>query len=638
MMKLNIQRFSGTCTVTATEINSDVANNTSQVKAHVKLQTSGATYNNSGSAYYTIKMYKTSDNSLIYDSGKKKFNISKNSTKEYDVTSTAIEHNADGSYSNVKVNLYVSFTSTTTNSATTTITMATIPRASTFASSVNTVTLGNSVVFTITRANNNFTHTLRYGDTYVGTIATNVGTSYTWSTPTNLLTNDMSKTVVIYCDTIYNNEIIGTTSLNINMNTPSYTPSISISLYDENSTTRNWGVYVKGKSRMRATITASTSYGGAISNFGLRMASSGDYTLYNANTNVFYPSINSNGVIYAKVIDTRNQSNTTNTTYTYADYDTPKITTNQVQRCDEYGNIDDNGGYCYIDFDANISSCNNKNKTNTTYKIRYKLTSASTYTEVTVGSNANSISYHQIFKDSNNQKISFSTTDEYDFQFYVKDTLSNAITIDQVVDTAFDLLNFNDSGKAMAIGKVSEASANQELLEINLPTTFIKNIETADIDAGDVTCDSLSSTSLSGTTITGGLVSGTTGSFNNLAINNINILMPYTLYNNASGESGDVTLSDSAANYTYLEVFFWHSDDSTKMSHKIYSPNNSNFQAVGNYDNGTYLYVATAYYSISGTSISKTSETRWRIAAGGTNTTRTANTTNILIYRVVGYK
>ena len=35
----------------------------------------------------------------------------------------------------------------------------------------------------------------------------------------------------------------------------------------------------------------------------------------------------------------------------------------------------------------------------------------------------------------------------------------------QLLDAGFDLMNFNASGKAMAIGKVSEAGANEELLE-----------------------------------------------------------------------------------------------------------------------------------------------------------------------------
>ena len=476
-MKLDIQRFAVSVQFTnieETDIN--IADNTSKLKFDIEIITSGATYNNSGTAYYKVTIKRNSDNVQIYDSGKKKFNISKNTTKDFTLTTTAIEHESDGSYSStLKCTLYVYLTSTTDRTVNQNTSLSTIPRASTITSSVNTLTLGGSVDFTITRADNNFTHTLRYGDTHTGTIASDVGTSYTWTTPTNLLPDKMSEAVIVYCDTIYNNEVIGTSSVTITMNTPSYVPSISLSIYDLNPITRAWGVYVRRQSGMEVTITGASAYGGSISKYAMRMSNSGEYTEFN--DNILYPDVNSNEVIYAKVIDSRGQSNTIDTIYFYADYDMPKIMTYSVQRCDISGNIDDNGNYCFINFNASISSCRDHNKTNTVYKIRYKLKSASTYTDVTVGSNANSINYAQVLEDENNQKIQFSTSNEYDFQFYVKDTLSSAVTVDQSIDTGFDLLNFNPSGKSMAIGKVSAASANQELLEVALQTTFLEQVD-----------------------------------------------------------------------------------------------------------------------------------------------------------------
>lgn len=38
------------------------------------------------------------------------------------------------------------------------------------------------------------------------------------------------------------------------------------------------------------------------------------------------------------------------------------------------------------------------------------------------------------------------------------------------------------------------------------------------------------------------------------------ILIPTTLYNNPSGSNGAITLSDSAANYSYLEIYFRTND------------------------------------------------------------------------------
>ena len=124
--------------------------------------------------------------------------------------------------------------------------------------------------------------------------------------------------------------------------------------------------------------------------------------------------------------------------------------------------------------------------------------------------------------------------------------------------------------------------------------------------------------------------------FKKLTINKQQILAPYVLYND-SATSGNITLSDSVANYQYIEVFYLFSDNSTRMCQKVYSPSGNTFQITGNNDNGTYLYISTATYSASGTTLTATGQTRWRIATSG-NATRTANTTNLQVFRVVGYK
>lgn len=124
--------------------------------------------------------------------------------------------------------------------------------------------------------------------------------------------------------------------------------------------------------------------------------------------------------------------------------------------------------------------------------------------------------------------------------------------------------------------------------------------------------------------------------FKKLTIDKKQILAPYVLYND-SATSGNITLSDSVANYQYIEVFYLFSDNSTRMCQKVYSPSGNTFQITGNNDNGTYLYISTATYSASGTTLTATGQTRWRIATSG-NATRTTNTTNLQIFRVVGYK
>ena len=123
-----------------------------------------------------------------------------------------------------------------------------------------------------------------------------------------------------------------------------------------------------------------------------------------------------------------------------------------------------------------------------------------------------------------------------------------------------------------------------------------------------------------------------------------NIPAPYVLYdNNTSRTDYDISLSDSSANYDYLEIYyiFYTGDRTTYNSVKIDEPNGKIAMLIGSRDNGTYLYHETADYTINGSTLERTAGARWRIATGGANSTR-ANTTSsdasIWITKVVGYK
>lgn len=51
-------------------------------------------------------------------------------------------------------------------------------------------------------------------------------------------------------------------------------------------------------------------------------------------------------------------------------------------------------------------------------------------------------------------------------------------------------------------------------------------------------------------------------------------IKPVVLYNNPSGSQGTITLSDSVANYEYIEIFFINNDNSYQSTGKLYNSNN----------------------------------------------------------------
>lgn len=106
------------------------------------------------------------------------------------------------------------------------------------------------------------------------------------------------------------------------------------------------------------------------------------------------------------------------------------------------------------------------------------------------------------------------------------------------------------------------------------------------------------------------------------------------LYNSASGTAGTVTLSDSAENYTYLEIFYRSSGDNACGSVKVFSPNGKLVHL------GTILYIADYDYakfalvSVSGSMI--TFSQNYQITIKNNGSEYSAENA-IYITRVVGY-
>lgn len=116
------------------------------------------------------------------------------------------------------------------------------------------------------------------------------------------------------------------------------------------------------------------------------------------------------------------------------------------------------------------------------------------------------------------------------------------------------------------------------------------------------------------------------------------------LYNNTSGSNGDITLSDSVTNYTYIEIFY-KTNDNSYHSVKIYSPNNKGACLVGAYTNytpsdGMRAFLKLRAVLISGTSITNVTANN-TVSASETKITNNATTVgtsnSIYITRVVGY-
>lgn len=120
------------------------------------------------------------------------------------------------------------------------------------------------------------------------------------------------------------------------------------------------------------------------------------------------------------------------------------------------------------------------------------------------------------------------------------------------------------------------------------------------------------------------------------ALNILNKILGTELYNNTTGSNSAITLSESSANFTYLEIFY-RNNDNYYNSTKIYQPNGkiAYLDADYPYTSGeSYSYAKKTSVQISGTSITPINYVELTIMPTGANI---QNKNNIYITRVVGY-
>lgn len=657
----------------------NVSDNTSQISytltATKKSGTGYHTTNTNNPYKVTIDGVEVRDSSRAYD-----FTGSTPKTITLASGTRTITHNDDGKKT-ISCKGYFKDANNSLGSATASgsLTLSNIPRATEMIISEGHLTLGTAVNIGLDRASNDFKDTLSYSfGNASGVIATNItASSYTWTPPITLaqqIPNQNKLYMSITCETYNGDTLIGTHIFSIEAHVPdSLTPSISVStptlVTSEYPT--NWNMFIVGKSKASYTITGTGNQGSTISTY----QSSVDgysYTTPSVTTNTL-TSLGTN-YISAKVTDSRGKSAVLNTTNFYVyDYQTPTIKTAEIQRCDVNGNIDKNGQYCFVTFWASVTDLNGYNSSPSIYQISYRVHETGDYSQPITASWGveNCYKTGMLYTDGiypanrgSGTKVQIPTTNTYDIKFTARDYFTETQSI-QVLDTGFDLMNFNASGKAMAIGKVSEASSNEEKLEIALPTNISEDVTMSN---GAKIVDYVKNTDYA-TDTTAGVMKGNVNGFlvssssGNPSANTYTYaqygslphyqfvgkgtlenvldgyhLKSYVLYDGSASALTITLTNDSFANYTYIDIYYEFSSNNGVMFSRVYNPNGKVVNLTGLYDNNTNGFFAFCPYTISGNKMTRGTEIRWRwVSTGGANQ-RTTGTENIQIFRIEGYK
>ena len=345
-------------------------------------------------------------------------------------------------------------------------TLSTIPRASKPTLSSSSVTMGNSVTISTNRASCSFTHSLYYqiGSGGWNTIGTGIGTSKSWTVPLNLANstpNSTSLSVKLWLETYNGSTDIGANSVSLTANVPSsVVPTInSVNLSEAVSGIyAQFGAYVQGKSKISGSISASGSYSSTIKSYSVSI-NGASYTSSSFTTGFLTTSGSNTCSVTVK--DSRGRTKSQSVTFNVVAYANPAINSFSVSRCDQDGAANDEGDCAKCVVSASISSVNNGNAKS--FQIKYKKISETEWNVFDLDNTNYTINATQIIQN-------IDTESEYNFKIVATDFFSFA-EYSHNLSTAYTLVDYNQSGKGMAIGKVS----TQNAFEINMDTKITGN-------------------------------------------------------------------------------------------------------------------------------------------------------------------
>lgn len=301
--------------------------------------------------------------------------------------SSAITHNTDGSKSTtISVDIAGQSVSSGRWTATgsSTVTLYTIPRASSMA--IDNGTLGVEQTIKVTRAASTFTHTITYEcGTASGTVCTKSSSeSIKFTPPLSLAAENVSAVsvkVTFKLQTYSGSTAIGDpVSVAVSMAIPdSVVPTLSLAVTDVKGYLATYGGYVQSKSQANVVATGAGVYGSSIVSYKLVC---GTATSDKSSATFELPTSGS-VVVKATVTDSRGRQASMQTTITVLAYSPPSAQITALIRQNADGTANAQGDHAKATFSAAITSLGSKNAASYYFKYRVRGTTAWTKIELT---------------------------------------------------------------------------------------------------------------------------------------------------------------------------------------------------------------------------------------------------------------
>lgn len=440
-----------------------IENNTSRVYWWVGIRSNTQYHNHQGlSEHYKVVV----NGSTVHDAS---HTVSCGSGQTVGIADgyTTVSHNADGSKS-ISVSASFSCDNTSyyaprTGSCSGSLTLTTIPRASSISIDSPSIECGNTININGSSASKNFTHkiyaTWNGKTSELVTIASGTTTpSFSYTIPTAWekdLPNSTSGIATFTLETFSGSNSVGSKSVNATIKVRSgVVPSIgTVSISDTNSICTGIGQYVQSQSRLKFSIATSGSQGSTVTSVSTKF----EGQTYNSSSFTTGTVQGSGTLSYViTVTDSRGRTASKSGSVTVSAYSSPSLTNVTAKRANSSYVVDEaSGTYALLHFKVGFTSLTGKNAAS--FYIQYRASGASSWTKI--NSWDNNYSLEQDYKAGN---LFTSTTATYEIAFGVKDKFMSDYSWQIVTVTpTYTLINFGKDGKSLTFFGQDGNNANR---------------------------------------------------------------------------------------------------------------------------------------------------------------------------------
>lgn len=440
-----------------------IENNTSRVYWWVGIRSNTQYHNHQGlSEHYKVVV----NGSTVHDAS---HTVSCGSGQTVGIADgyTTVSHNADGSKS-ISVSASFSCDNTSyyaprTGSCSGSLTLTTIPRASSISIDKPSLDCGSVIKISGTSASSKFSHkvyaTWNGKKTQIGTIASGTTTpSFSYTIPTSWekdLPNSTSGIATFTLETFSGSTSVGSKSVNATIKVRSgVVPSIgTVSISDTNSICTGIGQYVQSQSRLKFSIATSGSQGSTVTSVSTKF----EGQTYNSSSFTTGTVQGSGTLSYVTTVtDSRGRTASKSGSVTVSAYSSPSLTNVTAKRANSSYVVDEESGtYALLHFKVGFTSLSNKNVTS--FYIQYRASGASSWAKI--NSWDNNYSLEQDYKAGN---LFTSTTATYEIAFGVKDKFMSDYSWQIVTVTpTYTLINFGKDGKSLTFFGQDGNNANR---------------------------------------------------------------------------------------------------------------------------------------------------------------------------------